>query len=680
MHRLVALLPAAVLLAFTTVPASAQSPSPTEEPEPSAVRLQLLEQTPWNGPDRPTVDLRLRATNEGDTALGRLTIGATLFGRLISRTAYEESLVADPVPAVVVEADTFARQGPLEPGASRVFEISFPVDAPGIDPTSSGVYPLKVDLRSDGIPVAEIRTPVIYLVREPELPLALSWTFVLHHPIAFRPDGVFTSTSLEEDLAPGGGIRGLSKALAELASTSATPVDVVVSPVLLQQLQRMRDGYTVEADGETREVPAEGPGAGAASQTLDELRVAVSSPAVAVSAMPFAAAQIPSLTSGGLARDLEVQLDRGRELVASALEASPDAAFLRPPAGALDDASLQALGNQGIRLVALDAGAVEEAQDPLGFAPSPTVGLRGPGDMVGIAPNPAVSQMVSLPLVASDPVLGAHAVLGELAAIWQEQPGVGRGIAMLLPEDLHLPGAFYRTLVREIAGAPWLRRVTGRDLAAEFAPDESVEVTAQVLGSFSTTYVAGLKRTRRQIDVYRSMLAEDGAGPDRLDTQLLLAESGDFLTDPASGFAFVADADRQVGDVFEAVTADAGEVVTLTSRSGATLPVFVTNEAEETVRVSVALVSQYLVRSPLSEDVVLAPGDAQTLTFEVELKTTGRFPLAVQVVAPAGRVIGETSVIVRSTAYSRFALIITIVAGLVLVLVWARRSLPRRTT
>ncbi|HET9722952.1 MAG TPA: DUF6049 family protein [Actinomycetota bacterium] len=680
MRRLVALLPAAVLLAFATAPASAQSPSPTEGPEPSAVRLQLLEQTPWNGPDRPTVNLRVRATNEGEVALGRLTIGATLFGRLISRTAYEESLFADPVPAVVVKADTFARQGPLEPGASRVFEISFPVDAPGIDPTSSGVYPLKVDLRSDGVPVAEIRTPVIYLVREPELPLALSWTFVLHHPIAFRPDGVFTSTSLEDDLAPGGGIRGLSKALAELASASATPVDIAVSPVLLQQLQRMRDGYAVEADGDLREVPAEGPGASAAAQTLEELRVAASSPAVAVSAMPFAAPQVPSLISSGLARDLEVQLERGRELVASALETTPDATILRPPGGALDGPSLQTLGNQGVRILALDAGAVAEAEDPLGFAPPPMAALRGPGDMVGIVPNPAVSQIVSLPLASSDPVLGAHAVLGELAAIWQEQPGVARGIAMLLAEDLDLPGAFYRTLVKEIAGAPWLRRITARDLATEFAPDGPVEVTGQVAGSFSTTYVAALKRTRRQIGIYRSMLAVDSPEPDRLDTQLLLAESGDFLTDPASGIAFVADADRHVTRVFEAVTADAGDVVTLTSRSGATLPVFVTNDAEETIRVSVALVSQYLVSSPLSEDVVLAPGDAQTLTFEVELKTTGRFPVAVEVVAPGGRVIGETSVIVRSTAYSRVALIITIAAGLVLVLVWVRRSLPRRTT
>ena len=79
---------------------------------------------------------------------------------------------------------------------------------------------------------------------------------------------------------------------------------------------------------------------------------------------------------------------------------------------------------------------------------------------------------------------------------------------------------------------------------------------------------------------------------------------------------------------------------------------------------------------------VLTPGDAQTLTFEVDLKTTGRFPVAVRVVAPGGEVIGGSSVVVRSTAYSR-SLIITIAAGLVLVLVWGqevRRHDGRRET
>ena len=47
-------------------------------------------------------------------------------------------------------------------------------------------------------------------------------------------------------------------------------------------------------------------------------------------------------------------------------------------------------------------------------------------------------------------------------------------------------------------------------------------------------------------------------------------------------------------------------------------------------------------------------------------------------VSPSGRPIGETTLVVRSTAYNRIALLITIGAALVLLLLWARRFVPGR--
>ena len=96
------------------------------------------------------------------------------------------------------------------------FEISLSLEQ-GIDPEQSGVYPVKLDLRSGIASVAELRTPAIFLVREPEIPLGLSWTFVLAHPIVFAPDGTFTDPSLEIALGPGGRLNGEIRALLELA-------------------------------------------------------------------------------------------------------------------------------------------------------------------------------------------------------------------------------------------------------------------------------------------------------------------------------------------------------------------------------------------------------------------------------------------------------------------------------
>src|ERR1044072_2813150 len=107
MRRLRALaLPLLVLpLVLPTTRASAQ-----DDP---VVRLTLLSQTRWNSqPWDPalaetngrTLDLRFRAENLSDQELDQLSIGVTLYGRVISRTAFEQSLTADP--SVVLDAET----------------------------------------------------------------------------------------------------------------------------------------------------------------------------------------------------------------------------------------------------------------------------------------------------------------------------------------------------------------------------------------------------------------------------------------------------------------------------------------------------------------------------------------------------------------------------------------------
>ncbi len=676
MRRLV-LLFAACSLALTAWPALAQSPSP--EPEAPAVRLRLAEQTTWNGPQRPVLQVRFHAVNEGAEPVTDLTIGLTLFGRVRSRTAYERSLLEDPVPVVVVDAETYAREGALEPGTTRTFELSFPLDAPGIDPTTSGIYPLKIDLRSDGVPVAAIRTPVVYLVRPPEQPLALAWTIALHHPISFRPDGVFTSASLEEAIGPEGPLGRLLEALAALERTDPTPVHLAISPTLLLQLARMRDGYRVEVGGATREVDAGEGGAGRAVEVLGTLRELVASPAVRVSAMPYAAAEVPSLLAGGLARDLDVQLDRGRELVRSLLAIEPDPTVLRPPGGAIDEGALEDLAARGVGALLLDPGAAEQPPQPLGFAPPPTVRIGPHGELTALLPDPSVAALLASASVTEDPVLAVHAVLGELAAIWQEQPGLARGVALLWPETFAPPGRFSEVFVAGIADAPWLAPVGVHDLLTTFPPSETTPLVAPTPRTFPPAYVADLKQARRRVEVARSMLVDPSEEPDRLEDLLLLAESGAFLGDPLAGAAFIRAAGEPAAAVLGAVRIGRGQVVTLASQSGATLPIRVANAADQPLRVTVFLPDTYLVRA-LRREVVLEPDAEQTLTFQADLKTTGRFRVTVQVLAPAGRVIDETEVIVRSTAYNRIALLITLAAAVVLVLVWARRFLPRRTS
>ena len=305
------------------------APTALAQDEPAA-HLTLLHQTPWATPQEPVIRVEVRATNDGQTPLGDLSLGITLWSAVHSRSAYGDSLEADPVPASPLSARPVDVEGTIEPGETLSLPLELDLADAGVDPSSSLIYPLKLELRSGISPVAILRTPVIFLARRPKTPLLMAWSVVLAHPIEFGPDGTFRGTSLESALAEGGSIASAIEALQGLVDRE-TPVDLIVSPLLLLQLEQMQKGYAVTDGGETRTVAAGEGGAAAAERALATLRQVTASPLVGLSALPFAVTPLPSLSQSGLARDIAVQLDRGREAVERLLPAGPDPAILRPP-------------------------------------------------------------------------------------------------------------------------------------------------------------------------------------------------------------------------------------------------------------------------------------------------------------------------------------------------------------
>ena len=616
--------------------------------------------------------MRFRAQNLGTTPLDELAIGVTLYSRVLTRSAYEASLASDP--SIVIDGAPCrgtARSRPARRGTSR----SRLTLGPGIDTDHSGVYPLKIDLRSGIDSVAALRTPAIFLVREPEIPLGLSWTFVLSHPITFAPDGTFSDPSLELALGPGGRLNGEIRALLELAaSPAASQVDVAIAPVLLTQLGRMVDGYRVAEEGGDRQVPPGEGGSALAKQALDDLRTIVAAPNVEVTALPFSSPEIPSLYGGGLGRDVVVQVQRGRDVTSTLVGAQIPETILRPPGAALDDTTLRGLAGDGIRTLIVDPTTVELPEQPLGFAGPPTTAL-GEGSLAAVVPEPASDALLGS-VIDEDPVRAAQVLLGELATIWQEQPGETRGVAMVFGEDAPLPGPFFPPMVRGVATAPWLAPSAVGGFVAAFPPTGGSILASPSFRRFPISYVASLKQARRRIDTLASMLPDDSLEPERLETMLLLAEARQYLTSTTEGLAFIDAARQSVRATVDDLALETVDSVTLTSDSDG-IPVTVSNDGPHSLKFSVQLVSTRIREEPATP-VELAPGETETLRLQASLRSTGRFQVVVLMVSPSGRPIGEARLVVRSTAYNRIALVITIGAALVLLLLWARRFVPGR--
>lgn len=679
------------LVALLVLPLLVTLPVPAFAAEGRHATLSLVQQAPWNTHEQPDIRLKVRATNDGERTLRDLSIAVTLFTPTRSRTDLENSLVADPASTYLslpTELD-----GDLEPGESRM--LTLPRDVrdhiaqtvfAGRD--ESAIYPMKVELRSRDEPIAELRSPVIFLRfaeerRRAQFPLGLGWAFVLHRPLLYGPAGTFLSDELERDVAAGGVLRAEVDALAAMTTgPSPRAVDLVLSPTLLEQLERMAAGYTVRGEDGTERTVAAGQGGSAdAAAVLDAIRRIAAATDTEVAGMPFGAPSVPALLDAGLTTDLDRLLALGAETTSrlSGAEVRPD--LFWHPNGYFDQASLFEMWSRGARTFLLESGRVERPAQPLEFADPATAALTVTPTRTAkaLAPDEGVARRLSSDLMSEDPRLGLQAFFAELAQIWLEQPGIPRAVSMIIPDELRLQPATYARIVRWVSEAPWMRPYKLSYIAKRFPPDpeEPAELLTNPGPQFSESYLDGILESRRMIETYEAMLVTESDLPEQLDRQTLLSLSGTFVGNEAPGSEFIIGVEESLQSRFDQISIDISGVVTLTSHEGV-IPLVVNNDSDDHIRVVVRLDSRKLDPAFEAKEIQILPRTPAGLLFRVTSRITGRFPVRVQVLTPNRVQLSQVEVIVRSTAYNLIALVITFGAALFLLLYWGRRFLPRR--
>lgn len=666
----------AALLVFLVPPgASAQE-------EEGGVRLVLLQQTPVASPDRP-LSIRVGAFNDSPSAYQDLQLTVAVYSTIGSRSEYDQTLTTGSISPQAAELR--AVRGSLEPGEGRSFKpIELPLDGLGVN----ALHPVTVELRADGgvTPLAVLRTSVVFISTVPEVPLNVSLSFVLDQPFRMRPDGVYLDDALERSLAPGGRLATIVGAL----QASQVPVTLAISPLLLEEIQRMASGYRVQEDGGgVRAVAPEDPGAVAAAGMLERIRTVVRQAGTEVVALPYASPSIPALTDAELGTDLRTHMERGREVVTGVLGIEPSTTMFRPPGSALSGPALDVLG------VVLGADGQTEALlvDPEVLEPGVELTLSPPaaaalptasGQVPAIAPDPILEARTEA--VPEDPALAAMWTLGELAALYFEAPSVDRGAAIVISEDESPSAQFLRTLLRGLTPQPGisLLRPTSatRVLVAETGPDDPPLEERRIQqssrsASVSDDVVEELQLTEEAFARLESVQAR----PDLLDQvrrSVLLAESRYLLGREDLALDFLASGRRTVEAEFAKIQPpDEESTVTLTSRNGV-IPLTIRSETDYPVHVRVALRAAKLqFLDGASRNVTLQP-PGQAFSFPVRAQASGRFEVRVEVQTPTGEPIAASTIVVRSTAYNRVALVITIGAAVFLALWWGRRFLPRR--
>lgn len=682
------LLRAALSTVALLLPAIASTgPSALAQEDTRGPTLTLLAQSPWNTPADDVFDLKALITNTGNSDLTDVSIRSTLYEALPNRGEYQASLTQSP-STLPLQEPRISDVGSIEAGGTVAVRYRTDLGFLAERSAEGRLYPVTMELMEGEAVITTLRTSAIFITETPKEPLLLTWTFELTHPTVYDPiDEVFTDRSLERSIGEDG---WLGPTIASLntrtrpGSGDPAAIDVAVSVPLTTQLMHMSSGYVVRVGGHSTQETVDSPGAINARRVLDELRGLGEHEGVQISAEPFGTPNLPRLATSGLGADIEVQISRGNQEIAGFLGVPTTPTVLVPPGSAIDERTLVRADELGIKVMPLSPGTIEQAPQDKGFAPSPVTLLppSGRGHIIGLVPDPGVTSVMeaggNADTDVTDPRLAAQQALGDLAAIWLEDPATERGVALFAGPDA-IPAGTLSQMIRLTTTAPWLDPTHARTLAARIPPANGrAAISWAHPPVIPASYIASINRDRALIEAYRSTATTRSQRyqADGWDLLVLRSEENALINSDL-GQRWLGQPLDEISAVFSAIRSDSQQVFTLTARDG-TLPVRITNTSGERLTVDVQLEATRVKLTGENPQRITIGDDPVVLSFPVQAQTTGQIPVRVVVSAPDGTIMSQSTITVRSTAYSRVALILMAAAIVALALMWAKRLVATR--
>ena len=657
--------------------------------EAGEVSLELVGQPVWHEPGDP-LGLRLRIDNSGASSLEGFSLQVRAYSHANSRSELHENFEIDPLR---IESDSLRvdRTEISVPGGTvRTIKVSDPITS--LDSLAAGppgVYPVTITLTdADGfVALDSVTTQVLYFPEETEVPL----NTVVAWPITTLPargaSGTFIHEDLEQATAPDGWMTGLLDAF-EGPGVRGLRVGLVPSPRVVDELADMSDGFVVD-DGEERALQGDSEAAQSARSTLTRIRGLFEDVRFQAIHTPYA---MPDLTFIDDFEQLTGQLSAAQTVLQEHLGVPADSGWLFPPAGRLDEITLDRLHSSDAAASTFFGPDAIEPVAPDASVPCkqfsntcPVVVSTAQGRSRGYLLDPDLQARFGALVQNPNDVTVMQELFAELAMIWAELPGVSsRVVAVAVPPMWHPSPAVAARFVKTLARGPWRRTRTprgGLHLGIGAAERELIPEAAPGRGEPDLTYRAAVDDAADVVESFARIQPPIGL-VQRLRRDVLVAQSilwwGDDATSLETGLSYARDAREEAENDLSKISIAGRTDITLASKRGA-LPLSLQNSTDHDVTVEIRLESPDRDLE-LSERVLQAtfPPGATPLAVQAGAGSSGIYPVRVRVLATDGYEIFETSISIRSTEFNEIALAITLGAFVFLVLFSATRAFRRR--
>ena len=622
--------------------------------------VRLVSQTPWV---RPGGELLLRFGLTGVDDPADYDVVVSVHAKIPDRSTFTFTLRNELL------GRSLKRIGPAkvadigeDPAGGRLVRIPV-LDPANPEPqpdavrlTREGVYPVSLELRETaGGPVVDrFTTHLLLLPATPgdAAPLAVAWVQPIIAAPAVQPDGSVQLPERAHDR--------LATLASALEQNPDVPLSVAPSPETIDALALL--------DGD------------AASDTLTDLRAGVAGRQLI--AGPYVDIPVSALLDAGLDGEVAAQLTEGAATLARALGVRGD---FRTWVG---DRSLDPDSAARLRDLGVDQLVVPEANlEPIDRA----LTLTQPFEIDAVSTRQR-AVMADAGLAShferkrqGDDVLRAHQLLADLAVLYFDSPGVTRGVVVSVPADWRPSRGFLDAALTGLAADSVLDAVTVDDLFAGVPPaeeDGEPLVRAIVGGRPGRLGIASseIARLRTRLQGFESMAQRPVPLVASVARRLLVSEATGLST--ARRREYLAAGGTELDAELSKIQAPDRTSIRLTARSG-TIPLTFRNDADYPVEVDVRLDSDKMefpegTCPGASPDAcwtrrLVLDRDNTKVEVDVRARTSGNFPLRVDVRSPDGGVeVRQTRITVRSTAASGVGIVLTVSAGLFLVVWWGR--------
>lgn len=715
-------------LTITSWPATASA----QDPAPGGVSLRLVEQPVWHRPS-DELSIRLRIVNRGIVPLDGYLLGLATHPVVGTRSALHESFEGNA--GAILSAASERSEAQIDPGESLVVEVDQTLAGLSLGSVSEGgVYPLTFTLSDagGGVQHDSLTTPLIIYPERPEVPLNLSLVIPLNDFPSFGPNGVVDAplqdgtVPIEDAVADGGWLPGLVDAL-EAEAGELPPVErnvrvkrrpnqkrrprfrtieipqrglhlgIVPGPRWIEELALLADGYRrATPDGDEPVAPSNA-AAAAARSLLERIRSLIAEDGIQPLLMPYSFPDLPTLARTAPER-IEVELDEGAEVLSQSLGVDVGGEWLFPPAGRLAAQTLDEVrfrdADSASRTFFLPEAFANPAGTALPGCPESFASFTCPvsvrtlqGTTKGLVADEGLTERFRQ-LAEIGGKLALQNFFAETAAIRQELPSIaGRVVQATIPSLWHPRPQVSEQLMAGLREAPWLRTVTPQE-AIKLSParpltESFVQNLPPLEHEPSPDFFDSIAATTELVDSFRRLQPPEQLIA-RLRRNTLVAESRLWwatpsLFDVAEGYLDGTEA--EIVQETEKVTIGGPDQINLTSREGQ-IPLVVSNQTgfPATVRVAVTSPQRDLRLEPQAlPPQQVAAQDTFQFTVDATARSSGIFQMEVVVETVDGSLeVATKQITIRSTAFNRIALGVTLGAFAFLVLFYLLRLSRRR--